>query len=34
MRARVSWQKKTVTVTLDHDRSIGLAQEPVIGAGQ
>jgi hypothetical protein len=34
MRARVSWQEKTVTLTVDHDRSVGLAQETVVGAGQ
>ncbi len=34
LRSAVSWQDKTVTVTVDYDRTVGLAQEPAIGAGQ
>lgn len=34
MRSSVSWQEKTVTLSVDYDRTVGLAQEPVVGAGQ
>jgi hypothetical protein len=34
MRTSVSWQEKIVTLTIDYERAVGLAHEPVVGAAQ
>lgn len=34
MRTSVSWQEKIVTLTIDYERTVGLAHEPVVGAAQ